>query len=352
ARAAHQSGLDLLMAHGDARGASSCRLNLALIANLTGDLESARIGCNEALALLGGTDDLWAVASILSNLGEIAGRMGRTSEAADYYERVIEIYRRLEDHDRLAIVAGNTAEMRLVRGEIRQAEVLIEQAVAQFRAESNLVQLAPSLYLQAAIQSAMGQTSAALATFRESILLSQRQHNAFDIAYSLEAIARLHLLAGDADLALRLWSGMEALRTREQVPEYPLLTYQETKRQIRERFGEPLDHPEGKRGASMSSDQLVTEATNLGTVTDGQKIAIYRLLDQTPTTGPTDKHPTPRQREILQLMADGQTTRQIAEKLHISPRTVERHISQIFTLLGADRRSAATAIATAMGLLE
>ncbi|HRA48096.1 MAG TPA: AAA family ATPase, partial [Thermomicrobiales bacterium] len=39
ARAAHQSGLDLLQDLGDARGASSCRLNLALIANLTGDLE-------------------------------------------------------------------------------------------------------------------------------------------------------------------------------------------------------------------------------------------------------------------------------------------------------------------------
>ncbi len=348
---AHQTGLDLLLAVDDRRGAGSCRLNLALAANLAGDLDAAKAGCHEALALLGGSDDLWSVASILSNLGEIAGRQGRTDEAADYFERVIEIYRRLEDHDHLAIVAANTAEMRIVRGQYRSAELLIAQAVDQFRADHNQIQLAPSLYLQGAVFAALGENTHALAIFREGIRLSADQHNLYDVAYSLEAIARLHLEAGDPTLALRFWAGMDAIRQRESVPEYPLLNYQETARLMIDRFGTVEDHPEYRRGAEMSADQLVTEAIHLGAGRDGEQVLVYRVLDSAPTTSPVDRQPTPRQLEILRLMAAGRTNREIADELAISPRTVERHITQIFYLLGADRRSAAVAIAAALGLL-
>lgn len=43
---------------------------------------------------------------------------------------------------------------------------------------------------------------------------------------------------------------------------------------------------------------------------------------------------TPRQREVLELLAQGRTNAQIAEALFISPATLERTISQIFTALG------------------
>jgi DNA-binding NarL/FixJ family response regulator len=43
---------------------------------------------------------------------------------------------------------------------------------------------------------------------------------------------------------------------------------------------------------------------------------------------------TPRQREILQLIAEGGSTRAIAERLHVSVKTVETHRAQIMTRLG------------------
>lgn len=43
---------------------------------------------------------------------------------------------------------------------------------------------------------------------------------------------------------------------------------------------------------------------------------------------------TPRQREILQLVAEGLSTREIAERLHVSIKTVETHRSQLMTRLG------------------
>lgn len=42
---------------------------------------------------------------------------------------------------------------------------------------------------------------------------------------------------------------------------------------------------------------------------------------------------TPRQREILQLIAEGQSTREIAERLHVSVKTVETHRAQLMDRL-------------------
>jgi DNA-binding NarL/FixJ family response regulator len=54
---------------------------------------------------------------------------------------------------------------------------------------------------------------------------------------------------------------------------------------------------------------------------------------------------TPREREVLRLVAGGRTNRQIAAELSISAKTVERHLSNIFTKLGVSNRAAATAYA-------
>ncbi len=52
---------------------------------------------------------------------------------------------------------------------------------------------------------------------------------------------------------------------------------------------------------------------------------------------------SPREIEVLRLVATGATNRAIAAKLVLSERTVDRHVSNIFTKLGVSSRSAATA---------
>jgi DNA-binding CsgD family transcriptional regulator len=54
---------------------------------------------------------------------------------------------------------------------------------------------------------------------------------------------------------------------------------------------------------------------------------------------------TPRELEVLALLASGRTNRAIADELFISERTVARHVSNIFAKLGLSSRSAATAYA-------
>jgi DNA-binding NarL/FixJ family response regulator len=56
---------------------------------------------------------------------------------------------------------------------------------------------------------------------------------------------------------------------------------------------------------------------------------VRRVSDR---AGPLDSL-TPRQREVLQLIAEGQTTRQIAQELGVSAKTVETHRAQLMERL-------------------
>jgi two-component system, NarL family, response regulator LiaR len=61
---------------------------------------------------------------------------------------------------------------------------------------------------------------------------------------------------------------------------------------------------------------------------------------------------TTRELEVLQLLAEGQTNRQIADRLVITERTVKFHVSSILAKLGAGNRTEAVAIANQRGLIK
>ena len=62
-------------------------------------------------------------------------------------------------------------------------------------------------------------------------------------------------------------------------------------------------------------------------------------------------HLTPRQREVLEHLARGASTEQIATSLHLSPATVRNHIRGLLRALGAHSRLEAVAAAHAAGIL-
>ena len=61
---------------------------------------------------------------------------------------------------------------------------------------------------------------------------------------------------------------------------------------------------------------------------------------------------SPREREVLQLLAEGQTTKQIALSLHVSPKTVETHRRQAMEKLGLYSVAELTRYAVREGLVS
>ena len=72
---------------------------------------------------------------------------------------------------------------------------------------------------------------------------------------------------------------------------------------------------------------------------------------QAAPAGPATAGLSPRELEVLRLIAKGHTNRMIAHDLDISEKTVARHVSNIFTKLDLTSRAAATAFAFTHGLV-
>jgi DNA-binding CsgD family transcriptional regulator len=56
-------------------------------------------------------------------------------------------------------------------------------------------------------------------------------------------------------------------------------------------------------------------------------------------------HLSPLEQEVLRLVAEGLTSKQIGQQLFLSHRTIDRHLTSIFNKLGVDSRAHAVAVA-------
>jgi PAS domain S-box-containing protein len=86
-----------------------------------------------------------------------------------------------------------------------------------------------------------------------------------------------------------------------------------------------------------------------------QVVGVFGLLSRPPSP-PKSPRPhaklTPRQREILRMLAHGASTHQIAEDLHLSRETVRNHVRGILQALDVHSRVEAVAAARAEGVLD
>jgi DNA-binding NarL/FixJ family response regulator len=71
-----------------------------------------------------------------------------------------------------------------------------------------------------------------------------------------------------------------------------------------------------------------------------------------PAVAPAAFGLTPRELEVVRLVAEGLTDREIAARLFLSPRTVQRHVAGVLDALNLHSRSAAAAYAARHGLAD
>jgi DNA-binding NarL/FixJ family response regulator len=104
----------------------------------------------------------------------------------------------------------------------------------------------------------------------------------------------------------------------------------------------------------VSSQELV----NAARLALEDKVVIHPTLTRTfiEEVHDVDRRPdaplSKRETEILQMVAYGSTTKEVAHDLGISPHTVKTHLERIFEKLGANDRAQAVAIAIRKGLVE
>jgi DNA-binding CsgD family transcriptional regulator len=103
-------------------------------------------------------------------------------------------------------------------------------------------------------------------------------------------------------------------------------------------------------GAALEADVARRVFERLGAAPDLARLDADATTSSA-TTVTTPRGLSAREVEVLRLVATGLTNRAIADALTISERTVDRHVSNIFTKLDVSTRAAATAFAYEQGLV-
>jgi DNA-binding NarL/FixJ family response regulator len=93
--------------------------------------------------------------------------------------------------------------------------------------------------------------------------------------------------------------------------------------------------------ADLGLDAARTVFAQLGAALDLTEIDALIGAHTQPAAGGL----TPRELQVLRLLATGKTNRTIAAELVLSDKTVDRHVTNIFAKLGVSSRAAATAYA-------
>jgi DNA-binding CsgD family transcriptional regulator len=100
-----------------------------------------------------------------------------------------------------------------------------------------------------------------------------------------------------------------------------------------------------------ASQEQATRARELATSLGAAPL--LEELGSTTRAAAADSHAlTPREREILALVADGRSNGEIGQQLFISAKTVSVHVSNVMAKLGASSRTEAAALARRAGLLQ
>ena len=98
---------------------------------------------------------------------------------------------------------------------------------------------------------------------------------------------------------------------------------------------------------STAGSRVAVEISAVPLKSGERVVGVFGLLEERPDDMPIAPHPhlTPRQGEVLHLLEQGRSTKQIAAELHLSTETVKNHIRGIFRALGVNSRLEAVAAA-------
>jgi predicted ATPase/DNA-binding CsgD family transcriptional regulator len=266
-----------LLAHGD-------------VAMELGHYENAQAALEESLALAREAGDAFRIAHAFNSLGDLARYQGNYAEAIIAYENSVDLLQKLDAHHDLASVLRNLGRTSLHVGDIERAHAM----------------------------------------FKESLAIHQAEQHRVGMAECLIGFASIAVLVGKPVVGVRLLAAATASGRQRTPYAWPTkrMDYEKYLELARSSLTVAEFEAAQSEGSAMSLEQAISFAQNL----------LLKPEDSSKTVAkPGDL--TEREREVAALVAQGRSNREIANKLVLSTRTVEKHVANILSKLGLDSRT-------------
>ena len=307
----HAEALRLWRAAGDQAGIAQALHDMGLQQFDEMHQDQARAYASESLAIARALGDqpaiaraqsVWALAMIEGDSGDAtsAVRSSGLAEAISTLEESLAIYQALGDVSNIAKIMSFLARAEGIRGNYDRARPFVRQAVRL------LVQLGNSIDLQAS-----------LVTLHIMAMEAPQQPEGTRLAAQVAGVmaARIEQLDGSSP-----WD------------EGP---FQHAITQLAATLGADAFAQAFNEGKQMPPAALVPLAEQI------TALSFQPVMPEPPQPTPSHVALTVRELEVLRLVATGLTNAQVAQQLHVTPRTVNAHLTAIYSKLGVSSRGGA-----------
>jgi predicted ATPase/DNA-binding CsgD family transcriptional regulator len=346
-----EESLRLYREAGDRVGIATDLKTLGILAHYRGEFARVQELCGESLILFRESGDSWNIALLLHILGWASYCQGAYAAARRLSEESVALFRRLGNPGFTAKALTILASEVTALGEEATAASLLEEALALGEQGENREDLARTLCALGRLALRQGKLTQARMRYGEGVAMLLNSWRAgrltvrttWVLASCLEGLGEIALSQGQAPWAVQLYASAETLRVAGEYRnpigmEQPF--YQRTLTEARTQLGEESFAALWAEGRAMTPEEaLAAEGQNTSS-TQGN-VGAPSLLTARPSSLSTGGL-TVREVEVLRLLAMGLTDKQIAERLVISPRTVNIHVRAIYKKLEISSRSAAT----------
>jgi non-specific serine/threonine protein kinase len=230
------------------------------------------------------------------------------------------------------------------RGEMERADRLLDEALAILRGLGSQW-TAWVLLLLAALLAERDAVAEALRQYAESARMFIATGSDGTAIAALRAAGAVAARHGHYADAARLFGAGEALGEDLVVPlQFRDPAAEEQAMEIaRDHLGEEAFAAAWERGQELSLEQAISLVEEVTT----------EAAHPAPDPPGASRNPaglSERELEVLRLVAEGLTNAQVAERLYLSPRTVDAHLRRIYDKLGASSRAEAVRFAVEQGL--
>ncbi len=287
-------------------------------------------------------------------LGAIYRTTGDIDAALGPCQRAVDLFSGLGERQWAALARCDLGDVLLLRGEVADAAAHLRVAEREHRANGDDWGTTFTLVSLATVAIMQSDWPAAIAPLQEALRIATDLSARESVLDATNLVAIVAARTGNPAAALRRASANERLRTSIA---YNLEASDDALARAAVADATAAIHPDTVdrcliEGAAMSFTAMTDAAFDvLETVSAGQGNSRARPAPSRPDRlagdipqEPTREPLTNREREVLALLAEGITDREIGERLFISPRTAMRHVANILLKLQVHSRTAAAAI--------
>lgn len=302
---------------GNILGGMLCLISLGCALVYRGDVAAARDAGHAAMAAGAEIDAMLelAAATVLA----IAAMAEGDAEAASA------IGAKIWDHPavhRGTVAASAIALCAHAEGDLLKAQQLADEAVTTLEGWHRLL----ALSVRAHIAADRGDTEQARRDAHRALTTAVDNQARLGVPAALEALARLAVDAGSHAEAARLLGAADAQRARVGELRFPMYepAYDSACERCRKILGDTEFQASYDAGAALTVDDAIGYALR------------RRSERKRPASGWASL--TPTELDVARLVSEGLANKDIAERMFISPRTVQAHLTHMYTKLGFTSR--------------